>query len=93
MTMTTKKLTIHGRVQGVAYRAWLSQEAVKKDIHGWVKNRSDGTVEALLHGPDNEVEALIEASRNGPPIAEVTKVEIDDVDFGGPALFEIHPTE
>ncbi len=66
---------IRGRVQGVGFRAWLASEAGRRGIAGWVRNRRDGSVEALLAGPEPEVRALVEACRTGPPAARVEAVE------------------
>lgn len=89
----TKHLIISGRVQGVAYRAWLIQKAEAGGIHGWVKNRHNGTVEALLHGPEDKVNALIERTHKGPDAAHVTDVVMTETHYDGPALFEMHATD
>ncbi len=68
-------LRIHGKVQGVWYRAWTRETAGKLGLDGWVRNRKDGTVEALVVGPAASVDALIEACRDGPPHAQVTEIE------------------
>ena len=60
---------IHGRVQGVWYRAWTQQEALKLNLTGWVRNRRDGTVEAVFAGPRIQVEAMIKVCHEGPPLA------------------------
>ena len=73
--MATVRLRIHGRVQGVAYRAWLVDEAGAHAVDGWVRNRSDGTVEAVLAGDEAAVRALIERCRKGPPLARVDRIE------------------
>jgi acylphosphatase len=66
---------IEGRVQGVWYRGWMVQEAVRRGLRGWVRNRSDGSVEALLAGPPTVVDAMLEACWRGPPAARVSRVE------------------
>jgi acylphosphatase len=68
------RLVISGRVQGVAYRAWTVQEARRRALVGWVRNRRGGTVEALLHGPEHEVEMMIIACRRGPALARVADI-------------------
>ena len=68
-------LRIHGLVQGVGYRNALETEAARLGLAGWVRNRSDGTVEALVAGPADAVEALIGWSRRGPPAARVSHVD------------------
>ena len=67
-------LVIRGRVQGVAYRAWTVQEARRRGLTGWVRNLRDGSVEAVLHGNEHEVEMMILACRRGPPMAKVTDI-------------------
>ena len=68
---------IEGRVQGVWFRAWTVQEAQARDLVGWVRNRSDGTVEALFAGPVALVDDMVEACRRGPPSAAVTEVVVE----------------
>lgn len=68
------RLTIAGRVQGVGYRDWLIGRARRLGLHGWVRNRSDGTVEALVHGEVSAVQELLRACRRGPPLAQVTDI-------------------
>jgi acylphosphatase len=72
----TMRLIITGRVQGVSYRDWTVSEASRRQLHGWVRNRRDGTVEALFSGPAAEVDAMVEACRVGPPAARVTDVRV-----------------
>ncbi|MDQ7246058.1 acylphosphatase [Dongia sedimenti] len=72
----TVRLIIQGRVQGVSYRWWTVGEATKRGLNGWVRNRRDGSVEALVSGPVAAVDAMIEACRQGPPAARVTELEI-----------------
>ena len=74
--MTATRLIVHGRVQGVGYRAWLAEHARANGIKGWVRNRRNGTVEALLYPGDWSVEAFIAACRQGPPLARVDDIEI-----------------
>lgn len=72
--MRTLRLVIAGRVQGVGFRDWLATEAERHGIAGWVRNRRDGTVEALLHGAPAAVAALHDACRRGPPYAAVSGI-------------------
>ena len=69
------RVRIRGRVQGVWFRAWTSQEAAKRGVTGWVRNRRDGSVEALFMGDRAAVGALIEACREGPELARVESIE------------------
>jgi len=73
--------TIHGRVQGVFFRASLQREAQLRQLTGWVRNLTDGDVEFLAQGQADAVNALIEWARTGPPHARVTNLKIHDVDL------------
>ena len=73
--MTAKRLVIAGRVQGVGYRDWMARTASGLGVSGWVRNRPDGTVEALVHGPTAAVEELLRACRRGPRFARVDTIE------------------
>ena len=83
--MERRRLVVHGRVQGVGFRASLAWEADKQGISGWVRNRRDGTVEALFCGSDEAVAAMIAWARRGLPGARVDRVEVElgDGDFTG----------
>jgi len=76
--MRSVLLRITGRVQGVGYRAWAIETAARLRLRGWVRNRGDGSVEALVIGPDDAVAAMIEACRVGPFAARVTEVAVSD---------------
>ncbi|QFR32164.1 acylphosphatase [Ancylobacter sp. TS-1] len=71
---TATRFAIRGRVQGVGYRAWFAREAVRRGLKGWVRNRHDGSVEALVFAPPEDLEDLILAARRGPPSAAVAEV-------------------
>ncbi len=88
----TVLLTITGLVQGVFYRSWTAENARALRLNGWVRNRADGSVEALFSGEPQNVAAMIERCRRGPPAAHVTDVNI--VEEGGaiPAGFAVRPT-
>jgi acylphosphatase len=68
------RVRIEGRVQGVWYRGWTVDEARRRGLRGWVRNRADGSVEALFAGPPAAVDAMLEACWAGPPAARVTAV-------------------
>ncbi|WP_029002342.1 acylphosphatase [Azorhizobium doebereinerae] len=72
-------LMIHGRVQGVGYRAWFAAEAEARGLAGFVRNRRDGTVEAVIAGPAAAVEAMAAACQTGPRSARVDRVERQEV--------------
>jgi acylphosphatase len=75
--MSTKRLRISGRVQGVGYRDWMVGAARALGVSGWVRNLKDGRVEALVTGDSASVEELLRACRRGPRLAEVTAIEED----------------
>ncbi len=70
-----RQVTIRGRVQGVGYRAWVEQQAMARDLEGWVRNRRDGSVEALFAGPADVVSDVIARCRRGPSSARVEAVQ------------------
>ncbi len=73
--MKRVRVVISGRVQGVWFRGWTVDEATARDLDGWVRNRRDGTVEAVFQGPPETVDAMIALCRQGPPAARVDAVE------------------
>jgi acylphosphatase len=77
------RVLVFGFVQGVNYRRWLQGEALNRGIHGWARNRTDGSVEALLYGDPRQVEDLIRASRHGPMMARVDKVQAEPSEYDG----------
>jgi acylphosphatase len=80
MSVTICRVVIRGRVQGVGYRAWLEDQARASDLEGWVRNRRDGSVEAVFAGPEHAVTAAIEACRSGPRGARVAAVDVEEGD-------------
>ncbi|MEX2453888.1 MAG: acylphosphatase [Rhodospirillaceae bacterium] len=76
--MKTVRAVIAGRVQGVWYRAWTAERAAEFGLSGWVRNRQDGTVEAVFSGSAEAVDRMVEACRKGPPLARVESVELSD---------------
>jgi acylphosphatase len=73
-----RHVTVRGRVQGVGYRAWVAHTADGLGLEGWVRNRRDGSVEAVLVGPVDIVEQMIEHCRRGPSHARVETVTATD---------------
>jgi acylphosphatase len=88
----TRRLRIHGRVQGVFYRGWSVATARALGLRGWVRNRRDGSVEMLVQGEEEQVEAMIARCREGPSSARVDRVEIAEDSEDAPAAFEERPT-
>jgi acylphosphatase len=86
-----KHLIIHGRVQGVGFRDAMRWEAERLGVTGWVRNRRDGTVEAVVAGRADEVAAIVHWAHRGPPAAKVTEVVIAETS-GVFAAFEWRPT-
>jgi acylphosphatase len=72
-----RRLLVSGRVQGVWYRESCRQTAVARGVTGWIRNLSDGRVEAVLEGPPAAVEAVVEWCRAGPSRARVDRVDVE----------------
>jgi len=86
-----KHLIIHGRVQGVGFRESMRWEAERLGVAGWVRNRRDGTVEAVVAGSADAVTEIVQWAHRGPPAAQVTQVVVAESD-GTFAAFEWRPT-
>ena len=76
-----RHVVMRGRVQGVGYRAFVEHEALRLGLDGWVRNRRDGTVEAVFSGVDDVVAAMIDACRRGPSAARVEAVDAEEGDM------------
>lgn len=87
-----RHLLIHGRVQGVAYRASAAAEARRLGLDGWVRNRADGSVEVVVAGPEAAVASFIQWAHDGPPHARVTRVEVAPAEPPAPG-FPILPSD
>ncbi len=74
MSHAIQQVTIRGRVQGIGYRAWVEHQARSSKLEGWVRNRRDGSVEALFAGPATVVADMVALCRHGPPSARVDSV-------------------
>ena len=86
MVEETIHVLISGRVQGVWYRGWTKQHASENKLSGWVRNRSDGSVEAIFQGRPENLHAMLELCRIGPPAAEVRDIDVKNItreDFVG----------
>jgi acylphosphatase len=84
MTTIIRHVSVRGRVQGVGYRAFVEVEALRRSLQGWVRNRNDGTVEAVFMGEEVSVVAMIAACRQGPFAARVDAIyerDGDDLDL------------
>jgi acylphosphatase len=91
--MVTRQIRVSGIVQGVGFRAAMREQAQALGVTGWVRNRADGSVEALAHGTAAAVEALIAWARRGPPAARVSDVQIaEPAAQSAQAGFELRPT-
>jgi acylphosphatase len=84
-----KRVVVHGDVQGVFFRDSTQQEADSAGVAGWVRNRPDGTVEAVFEGEPDAVERMVEFCRRGSRSAEVEQVEVSDEEAEGLSGFEV----
>ena len=87
--IVAKHVVVTGRVQGVWFRAWTRAQAQALGVTGWVRNRADGSVEAVLAGSDTAVKALITALHEGPPAARVEDVQVADTEPPSESGFHI----
>ncbi len=92
MAREAARLMIRGLVQGVGYRWWTEREARRLVLDGWVRNRTDGSVEVLAIGPGDAIDSLAEACRQGPRGAAVASVERQTSDDDGSRGFRSRPT-
>ena len=90
--ITTLRLLIEGIVQGVGFRAFVLREANALHLSGWVRNRLDGSVEALASGPTKKIEALVTACTRGPHGARVTHIDLIAADAPTMPGFTLRPT-
>ena len=86
------RVVIEGRVQGVGFRYWTERVARDLGLKGWVRNRRDGSVEALFSGPADDVVEALDRCREGPAGAVVTSVRIVEESGDAPDGFEVLPT-
>ena len=90
--MTGRLVRIRGKVQGVWYRTWTMEEASRRGLRGWVRNRRDGSVESLFAGDLRVIEAMIEICRVGPPLARIDSISSEATADEPPEGFEQRPT-
>jgi acylphosphatase len=90
--LKTVTVRIEGRVQGVYYRVWTEQTARRLNLDGWVRNRRDGSVEAVFSGPEIQVDEMLKRCAKGPPDAKVTGVTVTDEGGAPPSGFKTLPT-
>jgi acylphosphatase len=84
-----RRVTVRGHVQGVFFRDSAREQAEANGVAGWIANRPDGTVEAVLEGPSDAVERVLEFLRSGPPRAGVEDVDVTDEEPRGLSGFEV----
>lgn len=82
-----RRVTVHGRVQGVLFRDGCRRAASRLGVTGWVRNEPDGSVAALFEGRADAVEAMVDWAWTGPPHAVVVRVDVDDVEPRGTSGF------
>lgn len=92
MSQRAVHVIITGLVQGVSYRAWVEREAQFAGVSGWVRNRRDGSVEAVFAGNNAAVEAMIAACWHGPRMAEVHEVIVSEASEPPGSGFRVLPT-
>lgn len=96
--MPAIRVVVSGRVQGVGYRDWAVGEARRIGLAGWIRNRTDGTVELLLLGPQAQIDQMVALAASGPRMAQVYRIEqvpadmVDGVAELEGAVFQRRPT-
>jgi acylphosphatase len=89
MATIRRRVTAHGRVQGVFFRDSTREEAERRGVAGSVRNTDEGTVEAVFEGDEEAVEALVEFCRSGPGSAHVERLDVEDEQPQGAEGFEV----
>jgi acylphosphatase len=84
-----RRVVVHGQVQGVFFRDSMRERANAHGVAGWVRNRPDGAVEAVLEGPSDAVERVLRFSETGPPRAQVDEIDVDEEEPEGLSGFEV----
>jgi acylphosphatase len=86
--MVRRRVVVHGRVQGVGFRYTLARAAASRGVHGFARNRPDGTVEAVFEAERDAVESLVRLAHEGPRGAEVARVEVFEEEPEGLSRFD-----
>jgi acylphosphatase len=84
-----RKVIVHGRVQGVGFRVTVARAAETRGVAGWVRNRSDGSVEAVFEGEADRVDSVVRICRKGPRGASVTHVDVEEEEPEGLTRFTV----
>ena len=92
MAETTRHLIISGRVQGVWFRGWTAKQAEVLNVRGWIRNRVNGTVEAVFVGSQHQVDEMINRCHSGPPLGRVDHIDVTPAEDEGFVGFEKRPT-
>jgi len=92
MSVTALHVIVEGRVQGVGFRAYVEREAKARSLKGWVRNRSDGSVEAVFMGEEEDVQSMIVACHRGPRMSVVRNVKSEPHPPGDWRGFDVWPT-
>lgn len=92
MPRIARHLTITGKVQGVWYRAWTVETARSLGLVGWVRNRTDGSVEAVVEGDESAVDQFLALAQHGPAAARVERIDMQDVALSDHLAFEQRST-
>jgi acylphosphatase len=88
MPVVARRAVVHGRVHGVFYRDTVRRAATQRGVAGWAANRADGTVEVFLEGDADAVESMLRVLHDGPPRAEVERVDVAEAEPEGLSGFE-----
>ncbi|BDO41696.1 Acylphosphatase [Cellulomonas sp. T2.31MG-18] len=89
--MIAQHVVVHGQVQGVGFRWWAAREADRLGVTGWVRNRPDGAVEALVEGEPEPVQTMVDELASGPRHAAVSGVEVEEATPTGSTRFVVEP--
>ena len=83
MAKSRSKVIVKGIVQGVNFRYYTQRQAIRYNVSGWVRNLPDGSVAAVFEGEDQDVEAMVQWCRHGPPAGEVTELIVQPEEYRG----------